>query len=436
MCHLCRKVEALGGIDSKAAKPIFVLLSKLHKHAEPRMGDLWLWRHDKTAKLQTLLGGLHKLVPASALKAILDDVDKELIHIKKNMPEHPPLKSTGRWNELKILVTPSQSASARWQRENELEAKRTKNNRKSEKQSRRRRKKDSNKRTVSDRGAAREQEGSDIDPSSARIEQSIRLVDGWFRKCDKAMAASNWKDSDIISIISQAFGGVAERPKLNVARIWKRVSTRSWKVSSSVTSGSSVGSSRAYKIPKIRIDDCVYDKPSEKLDVDSRLVGQVDEMKERKRGSRSKYTLGSLLRHRKAEKLSERRDISITEAVRRLKAKEKRREQKYMMSGGRSPGASRRSFPLIPNNGARGRFESSARDSISLTGSEVRKCLGLVARELKDDEESGLSLLSSRPSPANVGSMVEQPRSSLYIHSPKGKENRETRTSFSRWFHG
>ena len=78
MCHLCRKVECLQDVDSKTTKPILVALSKLHRHVEPRLGDLWLWRLEETTNLRALLGGLHKLVPAKAIGAILNEVDRDL----------------------------------------------------------------------------------------------------------------------------------------------------------------------------------------------------------------------------------------------------------------------------------------------------------------------------------------------------------------------
>lgn len=113
MCHICRKVQALGGLDYKATKAIFLAVAKLHKNVEPNLGDLWLLRHDRTAKLRKMLSNLHQVVPASALEGIIAVVDKEMEHIKRQMSEHPPSHSTGRWEDLRGSITPRESASGK-----------------------------------------------------------------------------------------------------------------------------------------------------------------------------------------------------------------------------------------------------------------------------------------------------------------------------------
>src|SRR4051812_44814153 len=171
MCHICRKIEALGSVDSQATKPMFAILSKLHQSAEPRMGDMWLWRLEQTEKLQALLRRLYKFVPISALKAILDDVDKDIIHIKKSMPDHPPLRRIPKMDHLRSTIGPSESASAHFYMENELQA---------EQVGKAKNQPDSIRRpptevAVLDRGPTPELKGSDIDPSSPRIRESIRM---------------------------------------------------------------------------------------------------------------------------------------------------------------------------------------------------------------------------------------------------------------------
>jgi hypothetical protein len=123
MCHLCRKVELLGGYDYKATKPVFLAVSKLHKHVQPHLGDLWLLRYDETARLRKLLGGLHKVVPVAALREVVNEMGNEMRHIKKQMSEHPPRHSTGNWEELKGSIRPSESPSVRISRQRKLEAK-------------------------------------------------------------------------------------------------------------------------------------------------------------------------------------------------------------------------------------------------------------------------------------------------------------------------
>lgn len=123
MCHLCRKVQTLGGLDYKATKPIFLAVAKLHKNIAPHLGDLWLLRHGRTAKLRKMLSSLYKVVPASALEGIIAVVDKEMEHIKRQMSEHPPSHSTGRWEDLQGSITPSESASGQMRKRKKLEGK-------------------------------------------------------------------------------------------------------------------------------------------------------------------------------------------------------------------------------------------------------------------------------------------------------------------------
>jgi hypothetical protein len=111
MCHLCRTLEQIQSLDSSITKPIRLLLAVLHKHVEPHMGDLWLWRHDRTAQLQKLLNNAHQKAPSDDLRKMVRQVEKELAHIKCNMPEHPPRPSTGRWGKLNTEIYPCDSIS-------------------------------------------------------------------------------------------------------------------------------------------------------------------------------------------------------------------------------------------------------------------------------------------------------------------------------------
>ena len=273
------------------------------------MGDMWLWRYDETTKFRKLLGGLQKALPAvAALKAMLDDVDQEIIHIKKNMPDHPPRNSTGRWNKLNTSIAPDQSSSIRFKRELHLE-KESRRARKGSEQT----KKQSN---DSSQGTPPPEESSDIDPPTARIEQSIRLVEDWISKCDASTAAFGSKDDDSKSMVSVAFGGIVERPKIESAALWKKIDIRSWKASKGRSTNKSIGSFNNYKPPDTQLSNCVYDKPLVKLDLDMRIVGQAVEIGSRQSTKgRMMGDLRSLLRHKKAEKLSKRRDISITDAI-------------------------------------------------------------------------------------------------------------------------
>jgi hypothetical protein len=347
---------------------------------------------------------LHRLVPLEALGAIVDEVDKELIDIKNNMPEHPLLRSTGWCDGLKTSITPSQSSSTFWKKKNELERNQHKQaSNKSNQNSCRRRQQSEGR--VMDRRPMPELEGSDIDPPSARTQQSIELVEEWFQKCDEIVAL-NKKDDDMLSVVSEAFGGIGERPKVDAAAIWGVLSRRSWK-------------GHFYNRQSSRTDKYIYSNPSNKLDLDMGIVERISLIASRKGKGHPKQDLDSLLRHKKAEKLSKRRNIPITEAIEKLEEKRKRRQERYSMHGGRSPGSSlRTALECFGSTGQGGSCcESTARISISLNGSEVRKCLDVMVDQLRDEEQSELSVLSSRPSPVNMGSLVERSRFSLHQQS-------------------
>jgi hypothetical protein len=168
MCHLCRKLEALKELDSKTIKPIIVLLSRLHKTVEPRLGDLWLWRYDQAIKLRMRLSALHEAIPLTPLEDMLYHVDRELYHIRKNMPDHPTRHSTGRLETLKTSIAVSSSASHQAIRETRQEGQQK----------------------GSDYEENRHKDltdlpGSDIDPPQERIQQSVRIVEDWFKRCNE-----------------------------------------------------------------------------------------------------------------------------------------------------------------------------------------------------------------------------------------------------------
>lgn len=80
-------------------------------------------------ELQTLVQNTEDSIPGGriALRELLEDVDKQIIHIKINMVEHPPRRSTGRLHDLKEEIWPRESASGgedgrktKWEEEEEL----------------------------------------------------------------------------------------------------------------------------------------------------------------------------------------------------------------------------------------------------------------------------------------------------------------------------
>ena len=114
-----------------------------------------------------------------------------------------------------------------------------------------------------------------------------------------------------------------------------------------------------------------------------------------------------------------------------------------MMTGGRSCLSIATSLEsVIHSSQPRTSLESSARDSVSLNGSDVQNCLNeIVGQSIEGGNSTSTSLMSSRPSPLNIGSILEQSPPSTYERSrryydpgssSKGASNtrRSTQTSF------
>jgi hypothetical protein len=392
MCHLCRKIEKLRDIDIKAAKPIYIVLSKLHKKVEPDLGDIWLWRLNQTKKLRTLLEGLHNKVPISPLKSILEDVDEKVDHIKRNMPDHPPRRSTGRLSKLKKTIAADSSASNVYSEEEML---------------------------VTESDQEEDSPGSDFDPPQARIEQSIRIVEEWLGECDAAM--SGYDADDYQSIVSVLGGGVVERPRIDVG-VWKKLRRASLRRSKSGRS-TKIGTSSTYKHPRIQFGDCVYDKPSQKLGLYRRVVEKaVDIAAEARRSNQDQTNLSALFQRKKAQKLSRISKISTSEAYHMLENKKRREETKHMMSGGRSVGSPRTSLESLANEcQSQTSYESSTKDSVSLTGSDIEKCLDAIEKNKQSDMTSSWS---SRPSAINLGSLIKENRSANPERQPESPANK------------
>jgi hypothetical protein len=441
MCHICRKIDTLQGLDLKATKPIFLALSELHKHVEPRLGDLWLWRHDKTERLRKLLANLHSKVPLAPVKAILDEVNHELENIKINMVDHPPRKSTGVWDTLKTDISPSESPSVRIRKEIQLKSERASKRESKGERGQRNREGSRSVHVTASRVMDSQKElpelpGSDIHPPEARIQQSVRLVEEWFERCHAAVILGEDKDIDSQSMVSLVGGKIKERPKLEVG-VWERLSRANKRVGGMATpmsqfrrKGTSI-TSRSQKAtlrrkPVGQDYDCTYDKPSHKIDLDSRIIGDVmgaasnSGQKERRHGD-----LDSLLLTKKAEKLSKKRNMSVNDATFVLAAKEWREERKVMMRGARSssPATSLTTTDLTSDH-EQSSFTSD-RDSVSLTASEVQKCARKTRKMRDDDSDSSFQsssspLRSRRTSNTNFGSVMEQPLSPRREQSKRG----------------
>lgn len=358
-------------------------------------------------KLRNLLGSLYKVAPLKQLKARLDEVDQDIIHIKKNMADHPPRRRT----ELEMSVTASESASVRMIRTIQLESERRARNRRARGQS-----------SSQSKGSRRETpksspskplpdlSGSDIDPPSAKIKYSIRSVEDWIRRNDALMGVFNQSELNNSSMVSVIGGGIKKRPAID-AGIWPKASGLG-SLKSRFSSRSSIDA-RLYKIPMTQLSNCVYDKPSHDLYLDTRIFLQVAELVGRTDLKHQfQRTLSSTLQRRKAEKLSKRCKISLSEAIQFLEAQKRRCTRKDLMSGGRSSGPSpRTSLETVVNSSLeRASFESAMTDSVLLTASEVQKCVKKAGLEIKMNENlsTSSSLFSIRPSATNLGSLLQQ----------------------------
>jgi hypothetical protein len=401
MCHLCRKMEAIRGIDSKAAKPIFDLLSRLHKSIEPRLGNMWLWRFDQTTKLRTLLGSLYKAIPVASLKAILEDVDCELYHIRKNMTDHPPRRNTERAEESKASIATSSSQIIRAEETNQCES--GQHDRKEHKGYA----KDEPSRSMIEGRELPELSGSDIDPPPAQVHQSIRIVEGWLERCYSTMENHRKKDDDTRSMVSILGGCVAERPEGD-AEVGK-----GFRIGSSKSSiRDSISRSHSYTLPLTQTSDCVYERPPHNFGLDMRFLGRAIEMStENGAEHQCQNKKLAVIERRKGKKLSIKRKISLNEAISILRATKRRQERRCMMSGGRSVGQD--SPPRSPlehitseNHSLTG-YESSTEESISLTDSETQRCLNIMVTDL-NGRKSNTSSGSSRPSAINLGSILAQ----------------------------
>ena len=252
MCHLCHKVAALQELDSKSIKPIYVLLAKAHKHAD--MGDFWMVRLQHILKLRNLLEGLPQISP---VKSLLERVDQEMQHVRKNMAVHPVLHGSGRIHELKTNLSPSDSVSVEIRRERELLEKRAKAEggelrRKGEEEA--------------ESPELFDKSGSDLDPPAGLILQSIRKVDAWMEDCNDAISEAEWRDYDNPSMVSAIDGGVVERPRVDPAAVWRQASKQS-RTSSKNSSKSSarvvsnIKESVPYKVPDMKLSDWVFPNP-------------------------------------------------------------------------------------------------------------------------------------------------------------------------------
>lgn len=460
MCHLCRKLTEPQTVDSKAKKPLVVALSKLHQRVEPHFGDLWQARLNSTLKLRDLFCKLHRAIPVKKMKAILDELNNEIAHITENMADHPTRRRGKAFGEkLMESVTASESASVEVMRQAELG--------REGRESGRKERKACGESSGSGDGVEKKSleqpspdlPGSDLNPPSVRVWQSIRTVEKWIMRnnAETVVYTRNKRDESLVSVIGH---GLKERPAVDVG-IWKKTGgLQSWRGRSSTDS--SATSPHSYTIPgqgvgeasdsgccvanqrdvderrsdqgglkgetqhDTQISNCVYEKPPQNIHFNLRIFTQIANLALRKDQKHQFYRiLNSNLQRNKAEKLSTRRKISTFEAVHLLQARQRRRKRKDLISGGLSNGSSPRGLLETVANSSQGRtsFESSIPNSISLTASDVERCVTKAGAETKYTQYSSTessSDFSNRTPALSLGSFLQQsplsPRNSLSEH--------------------
>jgi hypothetical protein len=321
------------------------------------------------------------MVPAKALEAIITEVDQDLVHIKKNMSDHPPRRNTGPENLFAARITADQSSSVRMKKERQQEWERCQSDRKARGLS--------SSGGLSKSSAGRDLPdlpGSDIHPPSVNIRYSIRLVENWMRKNDSSVATYSRKDLNNKSMVSVVGGGMSLRPAIDVG-VWKACGVQNGNDKSSSTG---IIDSQPDKLSITQPNNCVYDAPSQDLYLDMRIFDQVAELALR-RGTKHQFqrTLSSMLERKKVEKLS-RKNISTTEAVRLLHAKQRRRERTDLMSGGRSSGPLTKTLleTVVNSSKRRTSLEHFLTHSVALNTSEVGECIENARTELKMETSS------------------------------------------------
>ncbi|KAG9233636.1 hypothetical protein BJ875DRAFT_511588 [Amylocarpus encephaloides] len=437
MCHLCRKAEKFQTLDSNIPKPICILLAKLHKQAEPHLGDFWLWRHNITTEIQTFLAAANSKISNSVLKSMAEDVEKELDHIKYNLPLHPPRRSMGRWEALKTYIEPRESVSNNVSKSSQDELRR------SGRTVRRRKRaigegngggksklapglevkiEEGTKGNVMDtdpRTYERLLSGSDLDPSPFLMEQSSRKVAEWLIKCNEAASTENYHDNDTDSLISFVDGGLAQRPDLDV-KIWSRVRSLSRKFTGSRNRRSCSNSGQTHsKSSRITtyLSDCVYDDPPHKLKLDERLIQKFDRIASDKERLQFIKNLSSRLYLKMGQSLSRKKNVPVDKAIRMIKVDNKRGKGGVYMTGGRSEGRETRDMPASTealfggqDDIGRSSFGDVTRGRFALTQIEYEECVEGAAGGLANTSSllSAKTKSSSRDSVVDMGSVIRR----------------------------
>ena len=136
--------------------------------------------------------------------------------------------------------------------------------------------------------------GSDSDPPAVIMQQSAILVEAWLRECDLTMAHGDSRETD--SMVSLLGGGIVTRPKVDVP-IWRRLSIKSI---AKPTFSRSRNTTKVANTP-----DFVYEKPSQKAQLESDILEELNENREKASKGQIMSRLRNLLNRRKEQKTDE-----------------------------------------------------------------------------------------------------------------------------------
>lgn len=263
--------------------------------------------------------------------------------------------------------------------------------------------------------------GSDSDPPAAIMQQSARLVEAWLRDCDLAMAHGDGRETD--SMVSRLGGGIVTRPKVDVP-IWRRLSIKSIvKPNSSRSRNNNKGANTP---------DFVYEKPSQTVDLESDILEEFNENREKASKGQIMARLRKLLSRRKAQKTDGESNADTDESTRaRHPLQEDYEDWELFMAGGRSSGVRSASIQGIAPNSRRGSStverstQGEAATSLSDINNNFRQTdLAPKHHNPFDSTISTMSSdLSSRSSNLNIGSLIEQP---ISLFELRDREKRET----------
>lgn len=262
--------------------------------------------------------------------------------------------------------------------------------------------------------------GSDSDPPAVIMQQSAILVEAWLRECDLTMAHGDSRETD--SMVSLLGGGIVTRPKVDVP-IWRRLSIKSI---AKPTFSRSRNTTKVANTP-----DFVYEKPSQKAQLESDILEELNENREKASKGQIMSRLRNLLNRRKEQKTDE-SNADTDELIRaRHPLQEDYEDWELFMAGGRSSGVRGASIQAIASNSTRSpstierSSQGEATTSLSDADNNLRQ-IGFDSRKHNplDSTISAMSSnLSSRSSNLNIGSLIEQAITPFEL---RDRERRET----------